>query len=64
LDRAERSQKRAYWGPIDQQEMVVEDLTHPLEAIKNFKPTGETGTVDLLPSPAHIGNSCNHYRNA
>ena len=38
---ATHTEKGAYWGPIAQQESSVETLTHKLEVIKNFRPSGE-----------------------
>jgi hypothetical protein len=35
--------KGAYWGPIAQQETLVESLTHKLDVIKNYRPSDESG---------------------
>ena len=47
IDTVEHN-KGAYWGPISQQEAFLEILSHQLEVIKNYRPSGEYAAGDFV----------------
>jgi hypothetical protein len=60
-----RTELGAYWGPIGEQEALLDTLTHRLEVIKNFRPSGEYAGFQFQgqqTDAARIGNEIRKVR--